>query len=92
MLNFPDRFRWEIKYKIGIEIIDNQHKELFSIIDKLLAAIYEKKGKCEILKIDQYLISHIKEHLETEENLMAINNYPLYNEHKNNHEQTFQEV
>ena len=42
-------FKWTKALAVGVEEIDNQHKELFEKVNELVAAMREKKGK-EIIK------------------------------------------
>ena len=40
------QFKWQDRYEIGVEIIDREHKKLFSIMNKLLAySDHESKGQ-----------------------------------------------
>ena len=40
------QFKWQDRYEIGVEIIDREHKKLFSIMNKLLAySDDESKGQ-----------------------------------------------
>ena len=32
-----DQFMWQERFNIGVEVIDREHKKLFSILRKLLA-------------------------------------------------------
>jgi hemerythrin len=39
----PDLVIWDDKYDTGIELIDNQHKELCSLTNELFHACLDKK-------------------------------------------------
>ncbi len=57
-------FQWEDKYSVGIQSIDNQHKELFRILEKLLEAM--KKGLANeittqiIMELESYALIHFQ--------------------------------
>lgn len=54
--------QWEEKYSVGVSSIDNQHMELFSILNNLLDAM--KQGKAAhvvtsiILNLERYAVNH----------------------------------
>jgi len=57
-------FQWDEKYSVGITSIDNQHKELFMHLNKLLEAL--KQGQADdvinqiILKVERYANIHFQ--------------------------------
>ena len=57
-------FQWEEKYSVGIQYIDNQHKELFGYLNKLLEAM--KQGQASdvitpiILELEKYAVLHFQ--------------------------------
>ena len=57
-------FQWDEKYSVGITSIDNQHKELFMHLNKLLGAL--KQGQADdvinqiILKVERYANIHFQ--------------------------------
>jgi len=57
-------FQWDDKYSVGIQSIDNQHKEIFQILNKLLEAM--KIGHSSdvttqiILELERYAIMHFQ--------------------------------
>lgn len=78
-----EEYVWRDEYNIGIDNIDSEHKQLFSIINKLL--VMAKKGKdiewiCnEGIK---FFRSHTDTHFKNEEAYMASINYDRLDEHK----------
>ena len=52
---------------IGIMLIDNQHKELLKIINKLSSSIYNNSQQRDILEIIDELIHYADYHFSTEE-------------------------
>jgi hemerythrin len=82
---------WEDKYSVGIEKIDNQHKQLIEIINRL----YYSRGNSPHAVLGetiQELIAYTQTHFADEERLMQENNYPDYQAHKKRHEAFIEEV
>ncbi len=77
--------RWNDKYSMGIPIIDEQHKKLFSIVNK---AIYAKEHSDDIdvlMDVLEEMTNYALEHFETEEAYMREFNYPEYKYHNEKH-------
>lgn len=78
---------WHDKYKIGVEFIDREHKQLFSTMDKLLRLSEdEEKSEWVCREGIKYLKNHTLEHFEHEENYMRSINYDNYDLHKRLHD------
>ena len=78
---------WHDKYKIGVDFIDREHKQLFSTMNKLLR-ISENEEKSEWVCREgaKYLRNHALEHFEHEEEYMRSINYSEYEIHKRLHD------
>jgi hemerythrin-like metal-binding protein len=78
--------KWEKKFELGVEEIDNQHKQWVAILNKFIEA--RKKGEEEkVLKeILSEIVDYTKYHFETEEKHMLANKYPLLEKHKIQHQ------
>jgi len=54
--------KWEENYSVGIQSIDNQHKEIFKFLNKLLEALKQGKASSVTMQIiqdlEQYAIMH----------------------------------
>lgn len=77
---------WKDSLKIGVTLIDSEHKELCDRIDNLFAACGKGKGKDEILKTVEFLESYTIKHFSDEEKLQRSSTYPKIKEHKEMHE------
>lgn len=82
---------WTPDLAVGVETIDNQHKELFQRVSALLDACSAGKGKETIREILAFLEGYVVEHFNDEESLMVRHGYPGYSEHKSLHEQFIRE-
>jgi hemerythrin len=86
--------KWSDELKTGIEIIDNQHKQIFDRTDVFFAKLNgdptEKELQQEITDLFYFLTDYVITHFETEEKIQQERNYSNYEEHKKLHE-TFRE-
>lgn len=78
---------WKDDLSIGVDQIDNQHKELIARIDGLFEACNYGKGKEEVLKVIDYLGEYVVTHFSDEEVLQKKYGYPEYDNHKKMHTQ-----
>ena len=78
---------WDWTFDIGIENIDNQHKELFNRLDQLLISIEEGKGHDEVIKTLDFLEEYVIKHFTEEEEIQNKTNYPLLNIQHMQHEE-----
>lgn len=76
---------WSESLEIGVEEVDEQHKELVHRVNEFYAAIKENKTKEQALRILKYLSSYVVVHFADEERLQVRFNYPGYLEHKKIH-------
>lgn len=70
--------KWDDSFLVGVEKIDNQHKELFKIINKFLALMIEEKGRAEITTALNFLESYVIKHFNEEEKLLIHRNKEAY--------------
>jgi hemerythrin len=67
---------WDSRLAVGVETIDDQHKELFSQVNALLAAMGDRRGREEIGPMLDFLASYVIQHFRMEEALMRLHRYP----------------
>lgn len=79
------KLEWSKNLETGIELIDNQHRELIKRIDALDLAIFKGTGKVELVSMLEYLASYVEEHFEAEEKMMMKINYPGFPSHYEEH-------
>lgn len=57
-------FQWDENYSVGVQSIDNQHKEIFGILNKLLEAMKVGHGSDVttqiILELERYAVNHFQ--------------------------------
>lgn len=77
---------WRDDLSVGIEAIDNDHKNLLHLINNLQTAVYYPTGEAFERQALDELVDYTKHHFAREEQLMQENGYPDYAEHKKEHE------
>jgi hemerythrin len=77
---------WKDSLKIGVPLIDDEHKELCERTDQLFAACSQGKGKAEIIKTLEFLEGYTLKHFADEEKLQRASAYPKCKEHKELHD------
>ncbi len=78
--------KWREELAIGVEEIDNQHKELLERFDLLLTACKQGKGSEELLYLIDFLDTYVVSHFGDEEKLQRQHNFPDYEKHHLEHE------
>ena len=81
---------WKDAYRIGNDVIDEQHEELFHRIEKLLvmarsADLEENRKQCEHML--DYLVEYTNFHFNSEEALQNRESYVDYGRHKKIHKE-----
>lgn len=78
---------WHDRYKIGVDFIDKEHKQLFSTMNKLLQLTdSEEKSEWVCREGVKYLKNHTEKHFEHEEAYMQSIHYEDYDVHKRLHD------
>lgn len=77
--------QWRDSLSIGIEEIDNQHKELLTRFDRLLVACQTGEGIEELKRVLTFLDDYVQSHFNDEEELQRRHRYPAYEAHRSEH-------
>ncbi|MCP5459653.1 MAG: hemerythrin family protein [Gammaproteobacteria bacterium] len=83
---------WSDELSVGIQEIDEQHKELLNILNELNEGLHGVKRKEVRLNVLNKLVEYTKVHFAVEESLMRILDYPDYEEHKAEHDRLIVEI
>lgn len=78
--------QWDDIFSVYVEEIDNEHKNLISILNTLFKAIHKNEAHDKLNEILGSLIDYTVKHFETEEQYMRSIKYPNFEEHKKEHE------
>lgn len=86
---------WSDKYKTGIELVDEQHKELFRLFNKIYD-LYNNEFLIDkydqIITAVEELKDYTKYHFKTEEEYMISVRYNKFFEHKLKHEDFIKKI
>lgn len=77
---------WRDTLSIGVDEIDNQHKQLLLHFDQLLKACEMGKGREELNKLLDFLDEYVIKHFKDEESIQRLRNYPGFESHKKEHQ------
>lgn len=83
---------WNKNLSVGVEKIDQQHKELIEILNKLYLAMKQGQARDEMGKIFLELVSYTECHFKMEETFFQKCSYPQKENHKKKHDELRREV
>ncbi|MFW5736803.1 MAG: bacteriohemerythrin [Halanaerobium sp.] len=87
---------WRDEYKIGVELVDEQHQELFKRLGDFIQTVRSDKEKSEkkeeVEKTLNFMGEYVVTHFDAEEALQKKYNYPDYENHHQIHEDFKAEV
>ncbi len=78
--------KWNSQYSVGIPQIDEEHKKLVNILNKLCAAVKSAEADNTVKTVIDELLDYTAYHFKTEEELLKKHNYPDYENHKASHD------
>jgi hemerythrin len=80
------KIQWQNSLSVGIEPIDNQHKQWIEYFNNTAEAIASRQSQTQISKTLGFLIDYTETHFSTEEKFMSGSNYSGLQEHKAKHD------
>jgi hemerythrin-like metal-binding protein len=85
---------WSDMFSVKIDYIDEQHKQLFGIINRFHDGVKREDSRAEVLKVFNELIQYTQTHFADEEDIMEqIGVTPVFlNEHKEMHDGLMEDV
>lgn len=83
---------WLPQYGVNVSDIDRQHQELFRMMNELLDATWDGKGKEFIKEALRFMAHYTVNHFATEEAYMRNFAYPGYIDHKRAHDELTAQV
>ncbi len=78
---------WKQEYECGHDVIDDQHRKLFSHANELLYAVFDNQPRKRISPLIHQLLDHIRRHFDEEERILASLGYEQTEEHARIHRQ-----
>jgi len=85
-------FVWTNDYSVKNEILDNEHKKLFDIINKLYAAFMKKETKDKMDEILNELHEYTIYHFTHEEQILKDKGAPLHVDHLSMHKHFIKQI
>ena len=83
---------WSNEFETGNANVDEQHKELFNLVQQVLDADAFVNTKENVETVIGFLTNYAVRHFATEETLMIESNYPEYDKHKALHDDFVKDV
>ncbi len=83
---------WKDSFSVGIPSIDDQHKNLVGMINKLFSEFYKGITDDFLNEIIQELEKYTVYHFTYEEKFMKLYDFEGYNAHKSEHEQFIEKI
>lgn len=83
---------WDPVYRIGVETIDRQHRQLFDIGNRFYSAWRQQTRRSELCRIFDELLEYTGYHFAEEERLMQQIDYPDLIQHRSDHAQLVKRV
>ncbi len=83
---------WSVAFAVGVPEIDEQHKQLFDLINRLHDEVNSNKGKESIDSAIIELRDYVKFHFTAEEKTMVTYGYSEYAKHREFHRAFYKKV
>ncbi len=75
----PFPIQWQDKYSVGVDAIDQQHRELFAIANRLAVAVDSQAGPESAANTMHEMCEYLDRHFRDEEQYLA--KHPDFDEH-----------
>jgi len=80
------RLEWRSEWESGNKLVDDQHRELLHLSDRLLDVSLSGTGRESVMPALNALLAHVTHHFKDEEQLQRDVGYPEYAEHAQIHQ------
>jgi hemerythrin-like metal-binding protein len=82
---FMEAIRWDDSFSVGVKKLDEQHRQIIRMINKLIDANNVSVGSELISETLTEMMRYASDHFEAEEDLMKEYGYPDYKSNKDQH-------
>ena len=87
------QIQWQDRFSIGVDIIDQAHRKLFAIVEKIMDLYVEKhENRFACVEGIKYFKAYALKHFAEEEAYMRKTEYPGYLAHKRHHDRMRRET
>ena len=76
-----EQITWTEDFSVGVERLDAQHRQLFRMINQLIAKPHTTTRSETVSDLLTDMTKYAQEHFATEEDLMRQHNYPHFEKH-----------
>jgi len=80
-----DKVEWSDRFSVGVKAIDQQHKTLIDMTNRLIDTPNVDSNSAVITDLLDGMIKYATTHFVDEERLMSMHNYPDYEAHQAQH-------
>jgi len=80
-----DAFVWKPEYSVGVDVLDDQHRRLFEIVNRAYDAVKHRNVAPITHELLKQLVEYTEYHFRTEEALMKKGRFPEYEAHMQIH-------
>ena len=77
---------WNPDWETGVDLIDQQHRQLLAQIERLFQAVHENQAVGQVPELLAFLADYVETHFANEELHMQVTDYPDYPAHKAIHD------
>ena len=81
-----EKIIWDDSFNIQVEVIDQQHRRLVELMNRLIATQDEKASDDDTADILGAMTNYLGYHFDTEEGLMIDHSYPEPESHREEHQ------
>jgi hemerythrin-like metal-binding protein len=81
-----EKINWSPKYSVGVEIIDEQHKRLVLMLNRLIGSKEATTNSEIVSDVITQMTKYAEDHFKLEEDLMAEFGFPLLDQHRQSHD------
>ncbi|HSH43594.1 MAG TPA: bacteriohemerythrin, partial [Arenicellales bacterium] len=83
---------WKDEYRVGVEDVDREHRELIELINTLYERMGDAGGDIDVMEFLGEVYARIASHFALEEQVMRRHDYDELAEHKADHEHLLDEI
>lgn len=83
---------WRDEFSVGVAAVDLEHRELIDLINELHALVGDNASADNVVSMLGEIFAQISAHFALEEKYMRDTRYPLFDEHKSDHETLLDEL
>lgn len=83
---------WSNEFSVGVEEIDDQHKMLFQLVNRLVQAAVKREDQQLTVETLKSLVDYTKTHFALEERLLEASGYPGLPGHREDHRRFIDQV